>query len=85
LPSKKSENSVNTTRTNNTAKKSAAPRLHKKATPVTTPVDVTVSHDDIARLAYALWESRGCPAGSPEQDWLSAEEQLRVKAAATAA
>jgi hypothetical protein len=34
------------------------------------------SHDDIARLAYALWQERG-DGGSPEQDWLEAEQQLR--------
>jgi len=37
-----------------------------------------VSTDDIARLAYRLWEERGCPIGSPEEDWLRAEELLTV-------
>jgi hypothetical protein len=32
--------------------------------------------DDIARLAYHLWEERGCPIGSPEDDWFRAEELL---------
>jgi hypothetical protein len=32
---------------------------------------------DIARLAYALWEERGCPEGSAERDWLEAEQKLR--------
>lgn len=31
---------------------------------------------EIARLAYHLWQSRGCPEGSPEVDWLQAEQQL---------
>jgi hypothetical protein len=83
LATKKNENSVNAPRTNAAAKKPTAPRLHKKATPVTAPVDVTVSQEDIAKLAYALWESRGCPAGSGEEDWFAAETQL--KAATTAA
>ena len=30
----------------------------------------------IAKLAYALWEQRGCPFGSPECDWQEAERQL---------
>ena len=34
-------------------------------------------HDDIAALAHALWLARGCPEGSPEQDWYQAAEQLR--------
>lgn len=38
-----------------------------------------VSRDDIARLAYALWEQRGGRGGSPEQDWFLAESQLRTK------
>jgi hypothetical protein len=29
-----------------------------------------------AKLAYELWELRGCPIGSPEVDWLAAEAML---------
>lgn len=32
--------------------------------------------DRVAKLAYSLWESRGCPIGSPEEDWLKAEQEL---------
>jgi hypothetical protein len=32
--------------------------------------------DHIAELAYSLWESRGCPIGSPEEDWYKAEQEL---------
>ena len=31
---------------------------------------------DIASLAYTLWEQRGRPQGSAEQDWNRAEEQI---------
>jgi hypothetical protein len=34
------------------------------------------SYESIARLAYALWEARGCQGGSAEQDWFEAERQL---------
>jgi Protein of unknown function (DUF2934) len=34
--------------------------------------------DQIASLAYTLWEQRGCPEGSPEVDWLQAEEELAI-------
>jgi hypothetical protein len=34
-------------------------------------------HRSIDELAYRLWQSRGCPEGSAEQDWLDAEKQLR--------
>ena len=30
----------------------------------------------VAALAYELWQKRGCPEGSPEADWLRAEEAL---------
>lgn len=36
-----------------------------------------LAHEEIARLAYELWESRGGGHGSAEQDWLEAERQLR--------
>lgn len=42
-----------------------------------------LSHEDIARLAYALWEARGGQGGSPEEDWLRAEQELRQRDPAT--
>jgi hypothetical protein len=35
--------------------------------------------DAVARLAYAYWEARGCQGGSPEADWLRAEQELSAK------
>ena len=35
------------------------------------------SHEEIARLAYSLWESRGDAPGSAEEDWFRAERELR--------
>lgn len=37
-----------------------------------TPID----HQQIAALAYTLWQQRGHPTGSPEVDWSAAEAQL---------
>ncbi|HEY1336840.1 MAG TPA: DUF2934 domain-containing protein [Bryobacteraceae bacterium] len=34
-------------------------------------------HEKIAALAYLHWQSRGCPVGSPEEDWLAAERELQ--------
>jgi Protein of unknown function (DUF2934) len=34
-------------------------------------------HDDIAVLAHKLWQARGCPEGSPDEDWSRAAQQLR--------
>jgi len=43
----------------------------------TVAVNRELAHEQIARLAYALWEARGCQGGSPEEDWRLAEEQLK--------
>jgi hypothetical protein len=34
-------------------------------------------HVEIEQLAFHLWEQRGRPAHSHEEDWLEAERQLR--------
>lgn len=49
-------------------------------TSVETPSEAT---SDIAILAYQLWEERGRPDGSAEQDWLEAERQLHSRSSAT--
>lgn len=36
-------------------------------------------HDDIATLAYALWQGRGDRDGSPEEDWFQAAQELRAR------
>jgi hypothetical protein len=36
------------------------------------------TQEEIAKLAYLLWEERGAPLGSPEIDWERAEEALRA-------
>jgi len=33
-------------------------------------------HEAIALRAYNLWEDRGCPIGSPEDDWFRAEREI---------
>src|SRR5579863_6265441 len=35
------------------------------------------SHDELAKLAYELWQARGRPDGSSEEDWFHAAEELR--------
>ena len=32
---------------------------------------------EVRALAFELWQARGCPDGSPETDWLCAEELIR--------
>ena len=38
---------------------------------------VETYHEQVALLAYRLWQERGCPDGSPEIDWFQAEEELQ--------
>jgi len=33
---------------------------------------------DIAIFAYYFWQDRGCPIGSPEEDWFRAEQALKA-------
>ena|SRR5690348_11720899 len=51
--------------------------LEKPARPDTVAVNRELAHEEIARLAYALWQARGCQHGDPEQDWLQAEQRLK--------
>jgi hypothetical protein len=38
-----------------------------------------IEHDHIELLAYAYWQQRGRPLGSPEVDWFRAVEDLRAQ------
>jgi Protein of unknown function (DUF2934) len=35
-----------------------------------------VSRDEIARRAFEIWQSRGCPPGDGSDDWRAAEAEL---------
>jgi hypothetical protein len=37
-----------------------------------------IMQEAISALAYSLWQSRGCPEGTPDEDWFNAEEILKV-------
>jgi hypothetical protein len=39
--------------------------------------DLGPTDDEIATRAYQCWHERGCPHGTPEDDWQRAEEELR--------
>lgn len=39
------------------------------------------THEQIAVLAYTYWEQRGCQGGSPFEDWLRAERELKARLA----
>jgi len=61
--------------TSRTATAAAAVMAPEKVTPEKVS-DVVPPQGDIAVLAYFYWEARGCPDGSPEEDWLRAEQEL---------
>lgn len=35
-----------------------------------------ISDEDIARRAYEIWQSRGCPASDGHEDWEAAKAEL---------
>ena len=39
------------------------------------------NQEEIAALAHALWQARGCPHGSPEEDWFQAKRELAERSA----
>jgi Protein of unknown function (DUF2934) len=39
------------------------------------------SREEIAALAYTFWEARGYQDGSPDEDWLRAEQELKSRVA----
>lgn len=43
------------------------------------PADRTTADQEepISKRAYELWLERGCPEGSPEEDWYRAESEIR--------
>ena len=47
------------------------PQAASSAAPNTNP-----AHEQIAALAYRLWQARGCPENSSEEDWFEAEVAL---------
>ncbi len=46
--------------------------------------DDAADQEEIARLAYSYWESRGRQGGSPADDWFRAEEEVKTRRAAAA-
>jgi hypothetical protein len=66
--------------------KRAAPAAAQS--PAAQPAPAAPSQEQIARLAYSYWEARGCQGGSPQEDWLRAEQELaahrQLSATATA-
>jgi len=43
----------------------------------TAGAETSCNEDGIAALAYKLWQERGCPNGSDQEDWFRAENELK--------
>jgi len=39
--------------------------------------ETACNEDEVAALAYKLWQERGCPIGSDQEDWFRAEDELK--------
>jgi hypothetical protein len=58
------------------------PRQADHSAPAAAPVtsfDAVAHQKEIAQVAYRIWLERADRAGSPEEDWLKAEAEVRVK------
>lgn len=40
-----------------------------------------ITHDEIAKRAYAIYEKNGCQSGHDRENWLAAEAELKAEAA----
>jgi len=40
-------------------------------------LDEGTKHREIERLAFLIWQERGCPAGCAEENWFEAERRFR--------
>ena len=69
------EKKVSTKRSNTRARK-APSNGNPGALPP--PAASPRSDEEIARKAYELWEHRGRPFGSPDEDWYKAQQELRT-------
>ncbi len=53
-------------------------KRHTKAKSIATPAQIPMQ-DEIELVAYLYSESRGFRGGSPEEDWLRAEQEVRAR------
>ena len=75
----KATNGTFKTRTPKPGLKQAPARARTRKTPaLATPEPITymLTDEEIAQKAYALWEGRGKPLGSQDEDWYRAKEEL---------
>jgi hypothetical protein len=57
-------------------KNNVVPISRPKRVPAAAAPPAAISHEDIARRAYEIYEARGKTGGSPLEDWVLAEQEL---------
>jgi hypothetical protein len=62
--------------------KPATPRHPRRSASAAAAPETSAVLEQIAHLAYSYWEARGYRGGSPEEDWLRAEQELRTQLSA---
>jgi len=63
-------------------KANRTPRRTTPSTPAAAPIptfDAVAHQKEIAQVAYRIWLERADRPGSPEEDWLKAEAEVRAK------
>ena len=60
-----------------TPKKTRKPRAPKASAAAPLPAP-HISSEQIAHLAYLIWEQEGRPSGREQEHWLQAESQLKA-------
>ncbi len=82
MPNKRRKNNME----DKSAMPAASPIERVDAAEETVHVNPGCNQHEIAALAYKLWQERGCPIGSDQEDWFRAENELkREKASAASA
>ena len=62
--------------------KAAEPKAHRSPRPAPTlelEYDAKAHQKEIAQVAYRIWLERADRPGSPEDDWLKAEAEVRAR------
>jgi len=52
---------------------------HSPQDPIRESGTLSFGDEDVAVHAHELWEARGCPDGSPDEDWFRATQQLQAR------
>ena len=60
-----------------------AEKPNERAEPAvqTAGVETGGNHGGVAALAYKMWQERGCPFGSDQEDWFRAENEIKSRKA----